>query len=76
VAVIAKLEIDDELLDRLEALARDQKVPIEKQIVSVLRAHVPVANRLQQLADEVAAMTPKGIQQTDSTRLIREDRDQ
>jgi predicted transcriptional regulator len=70
-------EIDDELLERLTELAKARRVSVEKHIVSVLRDSVARGSRswLAERADAIASMTPKNVEQTDSTILIREDRD-
>ena len=70
-------EIDDELLDRLTKLAKERNVSVENEIVALLRDSVsqPTRMSLRERFDAIAAMTPKGVKQTDSTLLIREDRD-
>ncbi len=60
-----------------ELAARDA-VSIEDEATFLLeRAVTPQVNRHDRLriADEIAAMTPAGMRQIDSTLLIREDRD-
>jgi hypothetical protein len=70
-------DIDDELLTSLTKRANARKIPIEKEILNLLRESViePVHMTLRERAEAIAAMTPKGVKQTDSTLLIREDRD-
>jgi VIT1/CCC1 family predicted Fe2+/Mn2+ transporter len=68
--------LDGELLERLTDLAKARNVSVEDQIVTLLGAALPrSANLLRARAEAIAAMTPKGVKQTDSTILIREDRD-
>ena len=68
--------LDSSVLERLTELAKIRNVSIEDQIVEVLRtAFADRRDALLRQADVIASMTPKGIEQTDSTILIREDRD-
>ncbi len=70
------LELDDKLFGKLSLRAKQQNVSVEEKILSVL--HELMTERRACLLDQIdaiAAMTPKGIVQTDSTLLIREDRD-
>ena len=68
--------LDSNLLGSISALARARNLSIEDQIVSMLRESVHYRrDALLERADAIAAMTPKGVKQTDSTLLIREDRD-
>jgi len=73
-----KLTVDDELARELEMLSSDRQAAINDELRSQLAALVrrqPVRNERAERARRIAAMTPKGIVQTDSTLLIREDRD-
>lgn len=68
--------LDGELMEKLTRLANTRKVSVEDQIVTVLKdALGRRRDSLADRADEIAAMTPKGVSQTDSVVLIREDRD-
>ena len=69
-------DIDDVLLSDLASLAASNQVPIEIQAKQLLRQALPVRDRkrLAELADAIASMTPKGVQQIDSVELLREDR--
>jgi len=70
--------IDEAIVAKLADLARANHLSIEQQAQKLLLeandAHDRRRRRLE-LADRVAAMTPKGVIQTDSTILLREDRD-
>lgn len=62
----------------LEARAREHGATIEEEAAAILEQAVSAArprNWRQESADRIAAMTPAGVRQTDSTLLIREDRD-
>ncbi|MBY6241716.1 hypothetical protein [Methylosinus sp. Sm6] len=67
------LQLDDGLRGELLQQARSNNLSLEEQILTVLRAERRRA--LSERMDAIAAMTPKGVVQTDSTLLIREDRD-
>lgn len=72
----------DKLSERTFALlterARAHGATIEDEVAAILEQAVGALrppNWRQQSADRIAAMTPVGVKQTDSTLLIREDRD-
>jgi antitoxin FitA len=70
--------IDGAVLAKLAELARSNRTSIEEQAQKLLAEAVDMADRRRQrleIADRIAAMTPKGVVQTDSTILLREDRD-
>ena len=68
--------LDNSLVATISDLAKARNVSVEDQIAAMLREVVRRGNdSLLARADAIAAMTPKGIKQTDSTLLIREDRD-
>ena len=68
--------LDNSLVATISDLAKVRNVSVEDQIAAMLREVVRRGNdSLLARADAIAAMTPKGIKQTDSTLLIREDRD-
>ncbi len=62
----------------IEAMAAANHLTLEEQareiIMTNLIARIP-KDKLLENADRIAAMTPKGVKQTDSAILIREDRD-
>jgi|HubBroStandDraft_1064217.scaffolds.fasta_scaffold210589_4 hypothetical protein len=71
-------DIDDAVVAKLAELARSNRTSIEEQaqklLVEALHSLDRRRRRLES-ADRIAAMTPKGVVQTDSTILLREDRD-
>ena len=71
-------DVDDAVLAKLGELARSNRTSIEEQARKLLVEALDSRDRRRQrleIADRIAAMTPKGIVQTDSTILLREDRD-
>lgn len=69
-------QVDDALYERIDRLARLQQTSVEEVIVTVLRGALDSkAPTLRERAEAIAAMTPKDVVQSDSTLLIREDRD-
>jgi len=70
--------IDDTVIAKLAELARANRLSVEEQAQKLLVEAVDMVDRRRrrlEIADRIAAMTPKGIVQTDSAILIREDRD-
>lgn len=70
--------IDEAIVAKLAELARANRVSVEEQAQRLLIEAVDMVDRRRrrlEIADRIAAMTPKGIVQTDSTILLREDRD-
>lgn len=71
--------LDDELIaDFREAAARNHR-SLEAEVRSVLqtvrpKTPMPLEDLLAKMA-EIRAMTPKGVKQTPSEQLVREDRD-
>ncbi len=70
-------EVDEVLIDGLARLAASNSVSVEEQIKTLLAQAVPQSNRqdLVRRAEAIAAMTPRCVVHTDSTSLLREDRD-
>ncbi len=69
--------LDDEVAGELKQQAREHNRSLEAELREVLANAVRMRrNRREFLAraDRIAAMTPD-VAQTDSTRLVREDRD-
>lgn len=70
--------LDDDVVDKLKARAKANNRSLEGEVRMLLtdiaegRSNVA---RLRDIAEQIAAMTPAGIEQTDSTELIRRDRD-
>lgn len=70
--------ISDRAIARIEELAAIHHRTVEEEAAEILEKAVAVPSRADRLAaaDRIAAMTPKGVAQTDSTEIIREARDQ
>jgi len=69
--------VEEDVVERLKARAKANGRSLEAEVRLVLKSS---AQRLSgkealELADRIAAMTPKGVKQTDSAILLREDRD-
>jgi antitoxin FitA len=75
---VVTFTVDDMLAARLESLPPDRRRDIDAtlaaQLSHMLAPKLSMSERAAR-ARQIAAMTPKGIEQTDSTLLIREDRD-
>ena len=70
-------DLDDAVVDKLKARARANNRSLEGEVRMLLTDIAEgrsSAARLRDLADRIAAMTPD-VPQTDSTELIRRDRD-
>jgi plasmid stability protein len=71
-------ELDDSIVERLKARAKANNRPLEGEVrmllTEIAEGRSSVA-RLRDIAGQIAAMTPAGVDQTDSTELIRRDRD-
>ncbi len=71
-------QVDEAVLAKLAELAKANRLSVEEQAQRLLVEAVDMADRRRrrlEIADRIAAMTPKGIVQTDGTILLREDRD-
>jgi hypothetical protein len=71
-------DIDDAVVAKLAELARSNRTSIGEQAQKLLVEALDSLDRRRrrlESADRIAAMTPKGVVQTDSTILLREDRD-
>ncbi len=68
--------LDDEVVEKLKARAKAHHRSLEAELREILSATVGRRAREDFLAraDRIAAMTPD-VAQTDSTEIIREDRD-
>ncbi|MEO6012295.1 MAG: hypothetical protein ABIQ30_01735 [Devosia sp.] len=75
--VIEKIAIDNATLAKLTANAKRHGRTVEQEAAEALRIAIRTPSREEIVArfEAIAAMTPKGVTQTDSTLLIREDRD-
>lgn len=70
-------DVDDTLARTLDALPSSRRDAIEDELRKAARFLIERADRTgkrRHVADEIAAMTPK-VAQSDSTALLREDRD-
>ena len=74
---VLKLKIaDDNLIRRVRSAAERHNVSVDEEVADALRARFAAEREdVIRRADAVAAMTPAGVTQTDSTDLVREDRD-
>ena len=68
--------LDDAVVERLKLRAKAHNRSLEAEVRTILESTVRVADRKAfiQEAKRIAAMTPD-VPQTDSTILVREDRD-
>lgn len=75
--IIEKIAVDSATLAKLEQNALAHGRSVEEEAAELLRLAIVAPSRIEMLRrfDEIAAMTPKGVEQTDSTLLIRHDRD-
>jgi plasmid stability protein len=69
--------LEDHVVKRLKKKAAQSGRSLEAELREILRqaANRKTREELLAAADRIAAMTPKGVKQTDSAELIREDRD-
>ena len=74
--IIEKIVVDDAILARLTEGAERHGRSVAEEAAAAFRNQVRRMSREEflQRADEIAAMTPKGVEQTDSWVLLREDR--
>jgi hypothetical protein len=72
------LKIKDEwMLERIADLAKEHNRTPDLEALALLASAVEATEPFDRLKDakRIAAMTPKGRKQTDSTILVRQDRD-
>ena len=72
------IDIDSEMLKALARRAERHGHSISDEVREIILATVRKrldAEAFVRRAEEIAAMTPKGVRQTDSTLLVREDRE-
>ena len=74
-ATLTIRNLEEEVVDALKARARRNQRSLEAEVRVLLRDLVSrgSAPTLRELADQIAALTPK-VPQSDSTELVREDR--
>jgi plasmid stability protein len=75
-ATLTIRNLEDGVVERLKEQAAHNNRSLEAEVREILKnnTHRPSVEQLLALADRIAAMTPN-VPQTDSTKLIREDRD-
>lgn len=68
--------LDDKVIKRLKARAKTHRRSLEAELRDLLSyaSRQPLVVDALAEADRIAAMTPKGVKQTDSVILLREDR--
>jgi plasmid stability protein len=73
------VELDSETLDALSRQADAHGRSIDEEVRDIVRQAVPIKEHSDrdpvEWARSIRAMTPKGVKQTDSLTLLREDRD-
>lgn len=76
-ATLTIRNLDDTVVEKLKERARDNERSLEAEVRALLAqaAERPSRKKFIALAERIAAMTPEGIEQTDSVELLREDRD-
>jgi plasmid stability protein len=69
--------LDDKVIKRLKARAKNHRRSLEAELRDLLSyaSRQPLIVDAVAEAKRIAAMTPKGVKQTDSVILLREDRD-
>jgi DNA polymerase III delta subunit len=70
--------IRDEIIERIEKIADHRQLPIDRQVEELLAESIErheKTHNLRKFVESVAAMTPKGVVQTDAVVILREDRD-
>ena len=72
-----RVRIEDGLRTRLEESTREHNRSLDEEVVLLLEKGLEIHAResLYDAARRIAAMTPKGVKQTDSVEMLREDRD-
>jgi plasmid stability protein len=71
--------LERETLEALEERAREHGISVDEEVKHIVRSTVTrrrmTPDEFESRANAIAALTPKGIKQTDSALLLREDRD-
>jgi len=71
-------DVDEVTLEQISRLARRHDRSVEQETLSLIRQALGTSRDrawILEEADRIAALTPKGVPQTDSVELLREDRD-
>ena len=78
-ATLTIRNLDDAVVEKLKAQAKQNNRSLEAEVRQILDERTSArpwrGAEFVARADRIAAMTPKDVPQTDSTLLIREDRD-
>lgn len=76
-AEIMVRNIEEDVLERLKQKARENQRSLSAEIRAALSMHAYRMTRREfaRKLDAIRAMTPKDVPQTDSTEIIRRDRD-
>jgi plasmid stability protein len=77
-ATLTIRNLDDAVVENLKARAKANQRSLEAEVRAILASTPRKLSREEALAafDRIAAMTPKGVKQTDSVELIREGREE
>ncbi len=69
--------LDDKVVERLKKKAKDNGRSLEAELRVLLKqaANRKSPEELLAIADRISAMTPDDVEQTDSTKIIRDFRD-
>ncbi len=69
--------LDDKVVERLKKKAKDNGRSLEAELRVLLKqaANRKSPEELLAIAERISAMTPDDVEQTDSTKIIREFRD-
>ena len=69
--------LDDKVVERLKKRAKDNGRSLEAELRVLLKqaANRKSPEELLAIAERISAMTPDDVEQTDSTKIIREFRD-
>lgn len=76
-ATLTIRNLDDDTVDKLKKMAAKHQRSLEAEVRHLITQSVeqPDRQKLWEIADRIAAMTPKDVPQTDSVILLREDRE-
>ena len=73
-----KVRVKDDVLSKLERRAKAHGHSVDEEVSDIVTASVGSEDQPIDFAEEfrrLRAMTPKGVKQTPSWKLVREDRD-
>lgn len=73
--IIERIAVDDATYAKLSQKADEHGRTVAEEAAEALRRSFMEKAEFRRMADKIAALTPSHVVQTDSTRLIREDRD-